>query len=149
MTLEMYLTSADFLPLHLNTIQKIEFRLLAWSAPKKVRQNATQKLCKQLKGYVVCELQAADPLALPWSCGCYNSPDIQWVPVWNIPRIEIPVQLILYRTPFAQGICWCSLYGYCQPWSEWKMRFVPVGILKKALSNMVGIILSIGQSKMA
>lgn len=33
--------------------------------PKKVRQNATQKLCKQLKGYVVCELQAADPLALP------------------------------------------------------------------------------------
>ena len=36
------------------------------------------------------EEQAASPLALPWCADCCNSPDIQWVPAWSVPWIEIP-----------------------------------------------------------
>ena len=45
-----------------------------WSDPKKLDKNSTQKLFKQPKGLAVCELQAAGPLVLPWSCDCCSSP---------------------------------------------------------------------------
>ena len=64
--------------------------------PQKVRQIFIAKLLKQPKGLVVCELQAASPSVLPWSCGCCSNPDIQRVPAWSAPWIEILANITIH-----------------------------------------------------
>ena len=53
---------------------------------------------KQPKGLAVCELQAAGPLILPWSCDCCSNPDIQWAPAWSVPWSEIPADTIAHSS---------------------------------------------------
>ena len=55
---------------------------MKWSP--KVRRYFKEKMLKQPKGLVVCEEQAASPLALPWCAACCSNPDIQSIPAWDV-----------------------------------------------------------------
>ena len=89
-----------------------------WSDPKKLDNILKQKLFKQPKGLAVCELQAASPLALPWSCGCCSNPDIQRVPAWSVPWTETLVSTTVHfwvsqRNSLSQRCPDSCLSGSC------------------------------------